>query len=156
MSFKTFTLEPQPAASGDRLQNAVQIADTVLQQGQGMHGSFGRDNTFNFMAASGPDFKARYRDALPASNADITPTLLRLLGWDSHPHGALTGRVLEEALQGSSVRGAPIERCLAISQPASDGRRTALQFQRYGGRLYLDEAALRVVLQQERIGCSRH
>lgn len=156
VSFKTFTLDPQEAASGDPLQNAVQIADTTLQQGQGMHGSFGRDNTFNFMAATGPDFKARYRDPLPASNADITPTLLRLLGWNSRPHGALTGRVLEEALHGKPVPAAPIERCLAISRPASDGRRTALQFQRYGGRLYLDQAALRVVLQQERTGCSRH
>ena len=39
VSFKTFTLDPQEAASGDPLQNAVQIADTTLQQGQGMHGS---------------------------------------------------------------------------------------------------------------------
>jgi Type I phosphodiesterase / nucleotide pyrophosphatase len=156
VSFKTFTLQPLPRAAGDALQSAVQIADTVLQQGQGMHGSFGRDNTFNFMAAAGPDFKTQYRDPLPASNADIEPTVLRLLGWSSAPHGALTGRVLEEALQGSAAPGTPIERCLAVSQPASDGRRTALEFQRYDGRLYLDQAALRVVLQQERTGCSGH
>lgn len=61
----------------------MQIADTLLQQGQGMHGSFGRDNTCNFMAATGPDFKAQYRDPMPASHADITPTLLRLSDWQS-------------------------------------------------------------------------
>jgi len=61
----------------------VPIADMLLQQGQGMHGRFGRDNTRNFMAAVGPDFKAQYRDPMPASNAGITPTLLRLLGWQS-------------------------------------------------------------------------
>lgn len=44
---------------------------------------------------------------------------------------------------------------LAISGPATDGRRTALEYQRYGGRVYLDHAALRVVLQQERTGCPR-
>lgn len=55
----------------------------LQQQGQGMHGRFGRDNTRNFMAATGPDFKAQYRDPMPASNAGITPTLLRLLGWQS-------------------------------------------------------------------------
>jgi arylsulfatase A-like enzyme len=156
VSFKTFTLDASQAASEDPLQNAVQIADTPLQQGQGMHGSFGRDNTFNFMAALGPDFKTQYRDPIPASNADIAPTLLRLLGWSASAHGALTGRVLQEALQGNAAPAGALERCLAISQPASDGRRTALEYQRYGGRLYLDRAALRVVLQQERTGCSGH
>ena len=38
---------------------AVEIADTGLQQGQGMHGSFSRADTMNFMAAIGPDFKIR-------------------------------------------------------------------------------------------------
>src|ERR1043165_5628408 len=41
----------------------VQVADTVLRQGQGMHGSFGRGDTMNFMAAIGPSFKAGYVDA---------------------------------------------------------------------------------------------
>jgi arylsulfatase A-like enzyme len=137
------------------LQNAVQIADTALQQGQGMHGSFGRDNTFNFMAATGPDFRAMYRDPMPASNADIAPTLLRLLGLPSRPHGVLAGRVLEEALQGHAVPAGTSEHCLAISGAAADGRRTVLEYQRYRGRVYLDQAALRVVLQQERTGCRR-
>jgi arylsulfatase A-like enzyme len=146
VSFRTFVV-------GNDLQNAVQIADTALQQGQGMHGSFGRDNTFNFMAAIGPDFKARYRDPMPASNADIAPTLLRLLGVQSHSHGVLVGRVLEEALQGPAGPAAAVEHCLALSGPAADGRRTVLEYQRYQGRLYPDQAALRVVLQQERTGC---
>jgi arylsulfatase A-like enzyme len=148
VSFKTFV-------PGNDLQSAVQIADTPLQQGQGMHGSFGRDNTFNFMAAIGPDFKAGYRDPMPASNADIAPTLLQLLGFRARPHGMLTGRVLEEALQGTPAASAAIEHCVAISGPAADGRRTVLEYQRYRGRLYSDQAALRVVLQQERTGCRR-
>ena len=36
------------------LLSAVQIADSSLQEGQGMHGSLGRDNTYNNMAAMGP------------------------------------------------------------------------------------------------------
>ena len=36
---------------------SVEIADTVLRQGQGMHGSFSRGDTLNFTAAIGPDFK---------------------------------------------------------------------------------------------------
>jgi arylsulfatase A-like enzyme len=155
VSFKTFVLDQDTGRSDNALQNAVQIADTALQQGQGMHGSFGRDNTFNFMAAIGPDFKVRFRDPLPASNADIAPTLLRLLGLQSRPRGVLAGRILEEALQGRSAPAVAIEHCLAISGPAADGRRTVLEYQRYRGRLYLDQAALRIVLQQERTGCRR-
>jgi arylsulfatase A-like enzyme len=147
VGYKTFTLDSS-------LQSAVQIADSTLQQGQGMHGSFGRDNTFNFMAAIGPDFKAQYRDSLPAGNADITPTLLQLLGWSSgSTRGVLTGRVLDEALLAKTAPAGAIERCLALSAPAADGRRTALEYQRYRGRLYLDRAAIRVVLHKERTGC---
>ena len=155
VSFRTFVLDRGRGRPGNDLQYAVQIADTALQQGQGMHGSFGRDNTFNFMAAIGPDFKAKYRDPMPASNADIAPTLLQLLGLRARPHGLLTGRVLEEALQGRAAPAGAIEHCLAISGPAADGRRTALEYQRYRGRVYADQAALRVVLQTERTGCRR-
>ena len=52
----------------------VAIADTGLQQGQGMHGSFGRANTMNFMAAIGPSFKRGFVDAVPVSTADIGHT----------------------------------------------------------------------------------
>ena len=155
VGFKTFTLDAAEAASADPLQNAVQIADTTLQQGQGMHGSFGRDNTFNFMAAIGPDFRTRYRDPLPASNADITPTLLHLLGWQARAHGTLVGRVLEEAVQSGRAGDGGTSRCLAWSAPAADGRRTVLEYQVYRGRLYPDTATLRVVLQRERKGCRR-
>src|SRR5439155_17410351 len=57
---------------------SVEVADTVLRQGQGMHGSFGRGDTMNFMAAIGPDFKAGYGDALPVRNADVGATASRL------------------------------------------------------------------------------
>ena len=74
VAFKVFYLNP------DDLQTAVQIADTVLQEGQGMHGGLGRDSTYNNMAAIGPDFKQRFTDTAPASNADIAPTRSRASG----------------------------------------------------------------------------
>jgi hypothetical protein len=49
----------------------VEIADAGLQQGQGMHGSFSRADTMNFMAAIGPDFKRGFVDEAPVSNADM-------------------------------------------------------------------------------------
>jgi hypothetical protein len=62
---------------------SVEVADTVLRQGQGMHGSFSRGDTMNFMAAIGPDFKAGYVDDLPVSNADVGVTAAQLLGVSS-------------------------------------------------------------------------
>ena len=94
VAFKVFRGDPAD------MQTAAQISDTVLQEGQGMHGGFGRDSTYNNMAALGPDFKRRFADALPASNADIAPTLASAMGFTLKSRGALRGRVLEEALEG--------------------------------------------------------
>ena len=53
----------------------AEIADTVLQQGQGMHGSFSRADTWNFMAASGPDFRKAYKDPyLSATPISVSPS----------------------------------------------------------------------------------
>ena len=65
VNFRSFATGcAEPATCG------VEIADTGLQQGQGMHGSFSRADTQNFMAAVGPDFKAGFVDPAPVSNAD--------------------------------------------------------------------------------------
>ncbi len=58
---------------GEPVRCPVEVADTVLQQGQGMHGSFSRGDTWNFMAMQGPDFKSKFVDPAPASNADRRP-----------------------------------------------------------------------------------
>src|SRR5205807_1103747 len=58
----------------------VEVADTVLQQGQGMHGSFSRADTRNVMAAAGPDFKGGYEDTAPAGTADLGKTIAALVG----------------------------------------------------------------------------
>src|SRR3954463_6019840 len=77
---------------------SVEVADTVLRQGQGMHGSFSRGDTQNFMAAAGPDFKAGYIDMLPVSNADVGMTIAQLMDLRLANVGGLTGRVISEAL----------------------------------------------------------
>ena len=76
----------------------VEVADTVLQQGQGMHGSFSRADTWNFMAMQGPDFKSQFVDPAPASNADLGRTIAQLMQLDVSDKGKLVGRVLSEAL----------------------------------------------------------
>jgi arylsulfatase A-like enzyme len=134
VAFKVFYFNP------DDLQTAVQIADTGLQEGQGMHGGFGRDSTYNNMAAIGPDFKTAFTDGAPAGNADIVPTLARIIGVELHPRGVLQGRVLDEALTSGPV--APVVRSERLLSPAADGRRTLLQYQTLGRARYLDAACL--------------
>ena len=77
---------------------SVQVADTVLRQGQGMHGSFSRGDTLNFTAAIGPDFKSGYVDPFPVSNADVGATAAKLLGLTQKANGKLIGRVMTEAM----------------------------------------------------------
>jgi predicted AlkP superfamily pyrophosphatase or phosphodiesterase len=117
---------------------SVEVADTVLRQGQGMHGSFGRGDTMNFMAAIGPDFKSGYVDALPVSNADVGATAARIMGLSPKPKGDLVGRVMTEAMPNGAT---PKTTSATVrSQPAANGLRTVLNFQRVGGQRYLDTA----------------
>jgi hypothetical protein len=117
---------------------SVAVADTVLRQGQGMHGSFGRGDTMNFMAAIGPDFKAGYADALPVSNADVGATAARLLGLTPKPKGTLMGRVMTEAMPNGATPRAYSG--TVKSQAAANGLRTVLNFQRVATQRYFDAA----------------
>jgi arylsulfatase A-like enzyme len=120
------------------LNCSVEIADTVLRQGQGMHGTFSRGDTMNFMAAIGPDFKAGYVDELPVSNADVGATAAQLLGLSPQPKGDLIGRVMTEATpNGATPRGAADS---ISSEPSANGLKTVLKFQTVGTQRYFDTA----------------
>ena len=106
-----------------------------------MHGGFGRDCTFNNMAAAGPDFKKGFTDPLPVSNADIAPTLAHILGLELPSIGKLRGRVLEEALPGGPAK-APARHVDVTSQRTAGGKATTLHYQELHGRRYFDSAAL--------------
>ena len=126
------------AGCGEPTNCSVEVADTVLRQGQGMHGSFGRGDTMNFMAAIGPDFKAGYVDALPVSNADVGATAARLLGLTQKPKGNLIGRVMTEAMPNGATPKAFSG--TVKSQPSAGGLRTVLNFQRVLTQRYFDAA----------------
>jgi hypothetical protein len=117
---------------------SVEVADTVLRQGQGMHGSFSRGDTMNFMAAIGPDFKGGYVDALPVSNADVGATAARLLGLTQKPKGSLIGRVITEAMPNGATPQAYSG--TVKSQASANGLRTVLNFQRVATQRYFDAA----------------
>jgi hypothetical protein len=117
---------------------SVEIADTVLRQGQGMHGSFGRGDTLNFTAAIGPDFKAGYVDPLPVSNADVGKTIAQLMNLRANANGGLEGRVMSEALPGGIIPKAADGSI--VSKPAANGLRTVVKYQRVLSQRYFDVA----------------
>jgi predicted AlkP superfamily pyrophosphatase or phosphodiesterase len=117
---------------------SVEIADTALRQGQGMHGGFGRGDTMNFMAAVGPDFKAGYIDALPVSNADVGMTIAQLMDLRVSAAGGLTGRVISEALPNGIVP--KLADGTISSKPDANGLQTTVKFQRVLTQRYFDAA----------------
>jgi arylsulfatase A-like enzyme len=117
---------------------SVEIADTVLRQGQGMHGSFGRGDTLNFTAAIGPDFKAGYVDPLPVSNADVGKTIAQLMNLRATANGGLQGRVMSEALPGGIIPKAAD--ASIVSKPAANGLKTVVKYQRVLSQRYFDVA----------------
>ena len=119
---------------------SANIADTPLQKGQGMHGSLSRADTWNFMAARGPDFRSRFTDPLPASNADIGRTIAHLLQLEINPRGRLQGRVLTEALSGAQPQVPEATSRTLESKPAANGLKTLLRMQSVGEQKYFDAA----------------
>ncbi len=133
VNFRTFD-----TGCGDPTKCGVQIADTGLQQGQGMHGSFSRADTFNFMAATGPDFKQGFVDEAPVSNADVGKTLAHVLGLNIPNKGKLVGRVIGEAMPGGDMP--KVLRKRMVSAPGAEGLRTILDYQMVGATRYFDTA----------------
>jgi Type I phosphodiesterase / nucleotide pyrophosphatase len=133
ISFRSFD-----TVCGEPVRCTVEVADTVLQQGQGMHGSFGRADTWNFMAMQGPDFKAQFVDPAPASNADIGRTIAQLMHLDGSDNGKLLGRVLSEALPGGALP--EVSSRVITSEPAANGLVTVLDMQQVGQTRYFDVA----------------
>lgn len=117
---------------------SVVVADTALQQGQGMHGSFGRGDTEGFMAAIGPDFKMGFVDTAPTGNPDVGKTIAALLGLLPQSHGVLIGRPLIEAFPGGTTPEARRE--VLTSAPSPSGLRTILNYQLVGATKYFDSA----------------
>lgn len=136
VSFRSFSTGcPDPEVCG------AEVADSEQQQGQGIHGSFGRQDTHNFMAAVGPDFRKRFVDPAPVSNADWAPTLAPILGLHITPRGHATGRVMREALAGAAKPPA-VQPIRLRSAPAADGFVTVLKGQTADGRRYFDAAGM--------------
>jgi len=133
ISFRSFD-----TVCGEPVRCSVEVADTILQQGQGMHGSFSRGDTWNFMAMQGPDFQSHFVDPAPASNADLGRTIAQLMHLDVSDKGKLVGRVLSEALpEGVAPE---VSSRVITSERAANGLVTVLNMQQVGETRYFDAA----------------
>jgi len=119
----------------------VLISDSGQQQGQGSHGSLGRGETHNFMAAVGPDFKTGFVDPSPVSNADLAWTIAKAVGIDFKAKGKLVGRAAVEALKDGPA-SVPSEAKTVTSQAGPGGFVTKLDYQEAGGAKYFDAAGM--------------
>ena len=133
VSFRSFD-----TVCGDPMRCGVEVAGTSLQQGQGMHGALSRSDTWNFMAAAGPDFRAGFVDPAPSSNADVGRTIAHLMGLQPRDKGKLVGRVLGEALHGGTVPA--VTRQVIASEPGRGGLATVLNEQLMGETRHFDAA----------------
>lgn len=145
ISFKSWALKSEDYKTGnidcsEPTFCGVEIADTFLQQGQGNHGSFGRQDTFNFTAAFGPDFKTGFVDSLPISNPDVGATIAYLFGLNVKNGGAMAGRVISEALSNATQTYGEPKSGILKSTPASNGLATVLKYQTLGDYRYFDVA----------------
>ena len=148
INLKGTAITPMPAIAvnfrteasdcAEKLTCEIEVADTPLQQGQGMHGSFGRGDTMNFMAAIGPDFKAGFADPAPSSNADVGKTIAQILGLNIKAKGKLLGRVLSETMPGGQAPKYVAK--VMQSTPGPNGLVTVLDYQLVGDTKYFDAA----------------
>jgi arylsulfatase A-like enzyme len=95
----------------------------------------------NTLVAAGPDFKAGVVNDLPSGNADVAPTILHILGVRQPSKYPMDGRVLEEALVGTSGSSEkPVTQTVEASRDIGILRwHQYLKFTKYSGRLYFDE-----------------
>ncbi|MDR3536917.1 MAG: alkaline phosphatase family protein [Acetobacteraceae bacterium] len=133
VNFRTFAL-----GCADPTTCGVEVADTGLQQGQGMHGSFSRADTRNIMGAAGPGFRQHFQDGAPASNADIGKTVAQILRLHIPDKGTLVGRVLAEAMPNGAMPTA--QRSVVRSKPDAAGHVTVVLTQTVGKTRYFDAA----------------
>jgi hypothetical protein len=133
VNFRSFS-----TGCGEPVLCSATVVDATLQQGQGMHGSFSRADTMNFMAAIGPDFKAGFVDPAPVSNADIGRTIAQLLGLNLTRRGMLVGRPILEAMPNGALPA--VIAGTRRSEPGMNGLRTVLVYQQVGAVVYLDAA----------------
>src|SRR5438094_4344842 len=114
-------------------------ADWQRAAGKGTHATLSRFDMHNTLIAAGPHFRRGELDVLPTGNADLAPTILRVLGIATAKE--FDGRILSEAMKDSSIPQANAESTMigATKHFPAGTWRQSLQISRVGSTIYLDE-----------------
>lgn len=116
----------------------IAIADTAVQEGNDLRDGFSRAETFNFIAARGPDFQEQLISRAPASTLDLVWTVRALVGERSQPFGLHRGRVLTESLRGKGhLPEIKVRSRVIASRATDDGGITEVYLQSAAGVDYL-------------------
>jgi len=125
------------AANWTRDRNEAGYEGASTQSGAAGHGTSSPHDIQIPLVAAGPDFREHATSAAPTSNADLAPTLLRLLG--VAPAKEMTGRVIEEALRrGPEPASVRITRTTETAGTPDKSYVVTAHFTAAGGRRYLD------------------
>ena len=124
-------------ASWSREKNAAGYTGTTTQSGVAGHGASSPYDVHSTLIAAGPDFREHAASDVPTGNADLAPTLLRLLGLEIP--ATMTGRVIEEGLR-TARSSAPvrIEQTTETVRTADGGYQLTAHFTSAAGHRYLD------------------
>lgn len=123
-------------------KNETGWAGRSTQGGVAGHGTSSPYDIHNTLIAAGPDFRERTRSRVPTSNADLAPTLLKLMGL-TIPN-TMSGRSIDEALRGGPALGSvQAVRRVETARLADGAYQVDAQVTRVGCARYLDFTEVR-------------
>lgn len=118
-------------------KNANGFPGKTTQGGVAGHGTSSPYDIHNTLMAIGPDFRTQATSAVPTSNADLAPTLLRLLGL--RVPRSMTGRPIEEGLvKGPDPARVPVTHTSETARTADGSYEVTVHLSTAAGRTYVD------------------
>jgi len=114
------------------------VTDSGRGPGEGSHATLSEFDVHNTLIAAGPDFRERVTSALPSSNVDLAPTVLRILGID--PPQKFDGRVLAEAMDERAAKMEALGKTIQATRKFPSGEwQQHLRVSLVGETVYIDE-----------------